>query len=289
MINKENNGEGLNTCVPVVQWAGGKRQLLSKIKERMPKEYETYYEPFFGGGALFFELLPEEAVINDFNPQLINVYNQIKTDYVPVLQLLDQYQNQYNALETKEAKAAYYYTLRKEFNKRIVAKELSSVSAALFIFLNRTCFNALYRVNSKGEFNVPFGRKTHANTYDLDNIQAVSKCLEKVKILNTDFELACESAKEGDFIFFDSPYYDTFDTYQAGGFSEENHKRLAALYQKLTDKGVFCMLTNSDTDFIKGLYKRFKIEIIDVKRAINSDATKRTGKEILVVNYDKGK
>lgn len=272
-------------CLPIIQWAGGKRQLLPIIKDQLPNQFDTYYEPFLGGGALFFELQPKKAIINDSNTQLINVYVQIRKDYKPVILFIDQYQNTYNTLSTDEDKKNYYYSLRNRFNEKQLKNEQTAETAALFIFLNRSCFNALYRVNKKGEFNSPVGRIKHIDAYDLENVRVVSKCLSNATILNKDFEEACKTAKEGDFVFFDSPYYGTFDTYQSGGFSEEDHKRLAALFLVLTEQNVNCMLTNSNTDFIKDLYSNFNIDTVSVKRHINSDATNRVGEEIIVTNY----
>lgn len=274
--------------MPIIKWVGGKRQLLNEIKLRMPKTYDTYYEPFFGGGALFFELQPQTAVINDFNEQLINMYQQIQKDYKVVIRIVDQYQNTYNLMATSEQKLEYYYFLRKRFNTFLVSNKKDATSAALFIFLNKAGFNGLYRVNSNGEFNVPSAHRDKINGYQLENVQAVASCLSGTKILQGDFEDACKDAKRGDFVFFDSPYYDTFDTYQAGGFDEDSHKRLALLFKNLSDKGVNCMLTNSNTDFIKDLYSAFNISIIDVKRMINCDASKRTGQEVIITNYKGG-
>ena len=275
-------------CTPVIKWVGGKRQLLSEIKARMPKEYGTYYEPFFGGGAHFFELQPKKAVINDFNDQLVNLYCQIKNDCQSVVAIIDQYQNTYNAFENKSEKLDYFYSLRKKFNEFLKSGSKSPESAALFIFLNKAGFNGLYRVNANGEFNVPSAHREKINAYQIENIQAASAALGKATILQGDFEAACQDAKEGDFVFFDSPYYDTFDTYQAGGFDEAAHRRLAALFKKLSDRGVKCMMTNSNTDFIKELYSEFNIEVVNVKRMVNCDATKRTGQEVIVTNYKGG-
>lgn len=275
-------------CTPIIKWVGGKRQLLSEIKARMPKEYGTYYEPFFGGGALFFELQPDKAVINDFNEQLINLYQQVKDDYKSVVEIIDQYQNSYNVLEGSAAKLNYYYALRMEFNKFLKSGKKCATSAALFVFLNKAGFNGLYRVNASGEFNVPSAHRDKINAYSLDNIQAVASCLNKATILQGDFEAACKDAQPGDFVFFDSPYYDTFDTYQAGGFDEAAHRRLAALFKELSDRGVKCMMTNSNTDFIKDLYSEFNIDVVNVKRMVNCDASKRTGQEVIVTNYKGG-
>jgi DNA adenine methylase len=275
-------------CSPIIKWVGGKRQLLSEIKARMPKEYGTYYEPFFGGGALFFELQPEKAVINDFNDQLINLYQQIKDDCQSVIAIIDQYQNAYNAFENDSEKLDYFYSLRKQFNSFLKSNTKNPESAALFIFLNKAGFNGLYRVNANGEFNVPSAHRDKINSYQLENIQAASAALRKATILQGDFEAACKNAQPGDFVFFDSPYYDTFDTYQAGGFDEAAHRRLAALFKELSDRDVKCMMTNSNTDFIKELYSEFNIEIVNVKRMVNCDASKRTGQEVIVTNYKGG-
>lgn len=274
-----------NKTTPFVKWAGGKRQLLPEIKKLMPKEYNTYYEVFVGGGALFFELQPKKAVINDFNSELINVYKQIKTSPEMLLYRLETYQNKYNSLANMEKKKEYYYSLRQEYNKLIANNFETIDSASLFIILNKLGFNGLYRVNSNGEYNVPFNFKKKLNAFNKENILNISNLLKKTKILNMDFEKACKTAKKDDFIFFDSPYYDTFDTYQSGGFSKENHIRLADLYNKLTKKGVKCMLTNSNSDFIKDLYKGYNIKVVNVKRNINCDGKRRTGQEVIITNY----
>lgn len=255
---------------------------MQTIQSRMPSTYNTYFEPFFGGGAVFFSLQPKQAVINDKNVFLINTYNKIKENPYKVIEILSEYETAYNSLKTKEEKDMYYLGARKRFNDN-TTNDLSL--AALFIFLNKTCFNGLYRVNQKGYFNVPSAHKENIKLYDTKNILEVSDSLKNTEIYNDDFELICSKAAEGDFVFFDSPYYDTFDSYQSGGFSEADHKRLYDLFCKLTDKGVYCMLTNSNTDFIKELYKKYSIEIVDVKRMINCDSSKRKGTEVIVVNY----
>ena len=147
------------------------------------------------------------------------------------------------------------------------------------------CYNGLFRVNSKGLFNVPSSRKKNCILYDEKNIYDVSKALSKATILSGDFEKACCRARRGDFVFFDSPYFDTFDCYQKDGFSIEEHKRLANLFKKLSERGVYCMLTNSDTDFIRQLYSEYTINSVDVKRMINCDGKNRTGKELIITNY----
>ena len=268
--------------MPVVKWAGGKRQLIPIIREMIPKDYKRYYEPFFGGGALFFELQPRKAVINDFNPFLINVYKQIKANAEQLCEMLADFELLYNSKETDTERTEYYYSLRESFNHCITTNELSVYSAALFIFLNKAGFNGLYRVNKSGRYNVPPAHRDEIHCYQQTNVLSVSKCLKGTKILTGDFENSCKDAKKDDFVFFDSPYYDTFDTYQAGGFTEDDHKRLFELFDSLSKKGVYCMLTNNDCDFIKNLYHDYSIKPIPV---INCDGKNRTGKEVIITNY----
>jgi len=270
---------------PIIKWAGGKRQLLPEIKKRMPKEFNTYYEPFFGGGALFFDIEPKQSVINDYNAQLINVYKQVKHSPSFVSKYLDLFQENYNSLKTKEEKAQYYLEQRNIFNDYITENIFSSASAAEFIFLNKAGYNGLYRVNKYGEFNVPSAHRKKLNLYDTNNLIDVSNALKNCEIRWGDFEAGCRGAKSGDFVFFDSPYYDTFDNYQAGGFSRADHLRLALLFEKLTQKGVKIILTNNDCDFIKNLYDGYNIDIVDVKRMINCNGNKRVGKEVIITNF----
>ena len=246
---------------PVVKWPGGKRQLLTKLKERMPKEYGIYFEPFFGGGALFFDICPKDAVVNDLNDQLINVYRQLKTKPIHVMGFLEKYQNLYNSGKTDEEKVELYYKIRDIFNSIISKRIFSPESAALLIVLNKAGFNGLYRVNKMGQYNVPSAHRKTLNCFDINNVLEVNLALERCEIRQGDFESACDDACKGDFVFFDSPYYDAFDTYQANGFSEEEHLRLFRLFKRLSERGTYCMLTNSNTDFIKEIYKDYKIEI----------------------------
>lgn len=274
-----------NGCSPIVKWVGGKRQLIPELVKIIPEKFNTYYEPFLGGGALFFFLAPNKAVLNDFNPQLINLYSQIKTSPKAVMDALDIYQSSYNNCETSDEKKDFYFELRAKFNQKINGNIHDVEEAALLVFLNKAGFNGLYRVNSEGKFNVPSANRTKLNLYDKDNFLQASKFLQKAKITCGDFEVICQKAKRKDLVFFDSPYYGTFDTYQSGGFNEEDHKRLAKLFDELTQKQVYCILTNSNTDFIKDLYSKYTIKIVPVKRAINSDGSNRTGQEIIVSNF----
>lgn len=263
---------------PVIKWAGGKTQLLPAIKNKIPKQYNTYFEPFFGGGALFFSIKPKKSVINDFNCELINLYNMVKEYPYELINELDKHQ--FNHSES------YYLKIREDFNQRINNPALLGIiDAGELIYLNKMGFNGLYRVNSNGLYNVPSGHKRKCIIYDKENILEASKLLQTANILCADFEEACKSVTKGDFIFFDSPYYNTFDTYQKGGFSDGDHQRLALLFKELTRKGAYCLLTNSNTNFIKDLYREYNIDIINVKRMINCDGSKRTGEEVIITNY----
>lgn len=272
-------------AVPFIKWAGGKRQLLSAINERLPERYESYFEPFIGGGAVLFDLQPKHAVINDINKALINLYRQIQSSVDALMEIIDSVDSGIaNAQDPKE----YYYAVRERYNELLSKDEHDLESAALLVHLNKHCFNGLYRVNAKGLFNVPYNGSSAAS-YSRENLIAASRYLEGVTILQGDFEDACSDAKRGDFIFFDSPYAPlnptSFEAYTKEGFSREEHVRLAELFRELTERGCYCMLTNHNTPFIQELYRGFTVEEIQVRRSINSDATKRTGTEVIVRNY----
>ena len=270
---------------PFLKWAGGKRQLLNQIKESMPKEYNDYYEPFIGGGAVLFELQPEKATINDINISLINVYRQVKDNTEEFIELVKKLDS-----EMWEDGKEYYLDIREKYNDKLLKKEYDLELAALFTFMNKHCFNGLYRVNKKGLFNVPYN-KSRRTSIEEDTVRETAKYLKTVNILEGDFEEACKGAKKGDFIFFDSPYAPlnptSFEAYTKEGFDVESHKRLAQLYDELTERGCYCMLTNHNTEFINELYsnKGYRIDVVSVKRMINSDASNRKGEEVIICNY----
>lgn len=277
--------------VPFVKWAGGKRQLLDEITKRLPIEFNKYIEPFVGGGALFFAMQADNhnpKRINDTNHQLINCYIQIKDSPDELMEELNLLRDHHNNLViNNEDVDAFYYEVRDQFNERILETELRVIDAARFIYLNKTCFNGLYRVNGSGRFNVPSGKKGIVSLYSKENIINNSRSLQETDIRIGDFEDACKYLRAGDFVFFDSPYYDTFDSYQSGGFSINDHIRLARLFKRLAKRGIYCMLTNSNTDFIKELYDGFQIDEVDVKRLISSDVNTRTGTEVIITsNYE---
>ncbi len=268
---------------PLVKWLGGKRQLLDSLLIKIPK-YDCYFEPFFGGGALFFSINPARAVINDQNDQLMNLYRQIKDAPESVMKLTESLQDRYNRESTDENRTRTYYAVREEFNQHIVNKDYSADAAAHLLFLNKAGFNGIYRVNSQGRYNVPSAHKKTISAFETENVMAVSNALKKCEIMHGDFESACSKAKAGDFVFFDSPYYETFDSYRAGGFNTEDHKRLFKLFESLTKQNICCLLTNSNTDFIKDMYKSYRIDTIDVKRLVNRDGSNRTGSEVIITN-----
>lgn len=278
---------------PFVKWAGGKHQILNELKNYLPNKYNHYYEPFIGGGALLFELQPTQATINDYNPQLINVYYQIQDSPKFLIERISKIQNKYNKLEILEDKKDYYYKLRSQYNELIAHPEKDPEgieTAALFIALNKLGFNGLYRVNSNGEFNVPWNQKDKLNAYDENNISEINKYLENVEILNGDFEEACKTAKKDDLIYFDPPYdsdVETFTDYTKVGFGKDEQVRLAERFKKLDKKGVKVMLSNHNTKLINELYKDFNIHVIEARRNINSNAAGR-GKveEVIITNYE---
>lgn len=272
---------------PFVKWAGGKRQIIDKLIKLAPIEYNTYYEPFVGGGALLFELSPKNAVINDSNKELINVYKMISTDkgYEDVVKLLNVY-------EKKHSEEFFYKIRNLDKDKRKFQKLTDVERAARTIYLNKTCFNGLYRVNSKGEFNVPFNKKLRVNTYDSENMILAYVYFQNnnITMLSTDFEEAVKTAKKGDFIYFDPPYdyetKETFNSYTEEGFGKNEQIRLAKVYKELSDRGCYVMLSNHNTTLINELYKDFNIHLITAKRNINSKGEKR-GKveEVIITNY----
>ncbi len=272
---------------PFVKWAGGKRQVIDKLCEYAPDEFDTYYEPFIGGGALLFELSPKKAVINDSNKELMNVYQVLcdENKFKKMCNILNHYETEHNE--------EFYYEIRnKDRNKNSFSRLSDYKKAARTIYLNKACFNGLYRVNSKNEFNVPFGKKEKVNTYDGGNLITVSNYLtmNDIKIMNVDFEAAVKDAKKGDFVYFDPPYDSdthTFNSYTEEGFNKEQQRRLAKVFKELDQKGVYVMLSNHNTILVNELYKDYHFHTIEAKRNINANGKKR-GKieELIITNYE---
>lgn len=269
---------------PFLKWAGGKRQLLPTIRQYIPQKYNTYYEPFIGAGAVLFDIQPSIGVINDSNTELINCYEVIRDSIEELILDLRQHKNE------KE----YYYAIR-DLDRDPNFKNLNPVQrASRIIYLNKTCFNGLFRVNSAGQFNVPFGNYNNPKIVDEIVLKAAHNYLatKNIEIMNVDFEQSVKNAKKGDFVYFDPPYDPVSDTssftgYDLNGFSKSEQERLRDVYKKLSDKGCFVLLSNSATDFILDLYKDFQVVKVAASRNINSVATER-GKidEVLVMNYD---
>lgn len=269
---------------PFVKWAGGKRQLLPVIQKYLPKTFTTYYEPFVGGGALLFHLQPQKAVLNDFNEELVNVYRVIKENPQELVTDLKKHKNN----------AEYFYAIR-ELDRKKDFKKLSNIErASRVIYLNKTCYNGLYRVNSAGEFNSPFGNYKNPNVANERTILAVSKYLNdnNITILRGDFADAVKNIKKNAFVYFDPPYHPlsasaNFTGYVQGGFDEQEQIRLRDLCIELDTKGVKFLLSNSATSFTKELYQTFTVDYVKANRFVNSVAKKRAAiDEILVRNYE---
>lgn len=271
---------------PFVKWAGGKTQLLKQITDNMPKKFNNYFEPFVGGGALLFKLQPQKFYINDVNKELITAYKCFtnKKSFEELKRLLEQHEAKHNE--------EYFMNIRNKDRDADFKKYSYEQVAARLIYLNKSCFNGLYRVNSKGLFNVPSGKKKTVNTYDRAAFENIFNYFEKSEphIMCTDFAKAVEAAKKDDFVYFDPPYdvlnAQTFTSYNENGFGKDEQARLASVYKDLTKRGVKAMLSNHDTPFIRELYKGFKIINVSGKRMINSVGSKRGGvAEVLIINY----
>ena len=272
---------------PFLKWAGGKRQLLPAIKKCLPAHIHnyTYYEPFIGAGAIFFALQPKKAVINDFNTPLIMTYMVIKEHVEALITLLSDYQHK----NTSD----YFYQTRNLDRDPQKFERLSDIEkAARLIFLNKTCFNGLYRVNSQGLFNVPYGSYKNPAICEVNVLRQVSNYLNTndISIINDDFEPAVADVDKHSFIYFDPPYHSpdktNFTNYHAAGFGETEQERLRNVFVRITKQGVKCLLSNSDTDFIRNLYKGYEILPVQAKRAINSNARARGFvNEVLIKNW----
>jgi DNA adenine methylase len=289
---------------PFLKWAGGKTQLIGEIEKAIPnrliKEKFTFIEPFVGSGAVLFWMINnfpniKKAVINDINTDLINTYKTIATKPNELISILNILQNEFHELDGKdEEKKKYYYIKRELYNNR---KEEQSTQSALFIFLNRTCFNGLYRVNSRNYYNVPMGSYKRPTICDAENILSVSNVLQKVEILNGDFELTINNAEKNSLFYFDPPYKplsetSSFNSYAKDNFNDEEQIRLKNFCSKLNSLGYTWILSNSDVkgknnddDFFDDLFSDFKIKRVKAKRSINANAEKRgILTELLITN-----
>lgn len=270
--------------LPVVKWVGGKRQLLDEIIPLLPKRITTYCEPFLGGGAVLFSIQPSKAIVNDLNSDLMLVYEIINDDVESLIKDLKKHEN------TSE----YFYAIRDIDRDRKAYQAMSKVErASRLIYLNKTCFNGLFRVNSSGEFNSPFGHYKNPNIINEPVLRAVNKYFSSnnITFYNEDFAETLNRVEKGGFVYLDPPYDPVSDTacftgYNKGGFNKSEQIRLKQCCDELTQRGVKFMLSNSSTEFIKELYKDYDISIVNAKRMINSDASKRgVIEEVLIRNY----
>ena len=272
---------------PFTKWTGGKRQLLPVIRELMPKKYNRYFEPFVGGGALFFDLAPKDAVINDFNAELINCYQQIKDNPQELIEILKVHQ-EYNSKE-------YYLDLRSADRDERIDMMSEVQRAARILYMLRVDFNGLYRVNSKNQFNVPYGRYKNPKIVDENLVSAISTYLNnnQIEIKKGDFEKAVLDVQPGDFVYFDPPYIplsetSAFTSYTHEGFSYDDQVRLRDTFKKLSDTGAYVMLSNSSSFLVEELYRGFNIHYVEATRTNGAKSSSR-GKisEIIVTNYEK--
>jgi len=295
---------------PFLKWAGGKTQLLGQFDGFFPEELkenkiEKYFEPFIGSGAVFFHILQDYSIkksfINDSNEELIHVYQVIKNDVNNLIETLKKIKEHYfNLSESK--RPDYYYQVRKDYNKNKSNNKIYSktwiLKAAQLIFLNKTCFNGLFRINNKGEFNVPFGKYRNPKILDKENLIAVSLLLQNVIIEAKDFTVIRNKVDKDSFVYFDPPYRpisptSNFTSYTKDNFSERDQLRLAKLFKELDKTGAKLMLSNSDPNngnhngnFFETIYKGFNIYRVNAKRMINCDASKRGHiKELVITNY----
>lgn len=271
---------------PVVHWVGGKRQLLEDIIPLIPKTISTYVEPFVGGGAVIFDIQPKKAIINDFNSELINMYKVIKEKPNELILALEKHER----LNSEE----YFYEVR-ALDRNENYGEINDVEkAARIIYLNKTCYNGLFKVNKKGQFNSSYGKRKNPNIVNMLVVLAMSKYLNEndIKIMDGDYKNTLKDLREGTFVYFDPPYMpisstSSFTSYTKNGFDTKQQIELKEECDKLNSKGVKFLLSNSDHPFIRELYKDYEIITVKARRSINSKGNKRGEiNEILVRNYD---
>lgn len=270
---------------PILKWVGGKRQLLPEINKYIPEKITTYYEPFIGGGAVLFNLQPHRAILNDVNDELINLYRVVRDNVDELIADLGTHKND----------ADYFYQIRGLDRDQDKYEQLTSIQRASRIhYLNKTCYNGLFRVNSRGEFNAPYGRYKNPNIINEVNIRAVSDYFNRANVtfLCGDFAETVKGIRKGSFVYFDPPYDPvstsaSFTSYDKGGFNRHEQQRLKILCDDLNARGIKFLLSNSATDFIVDLYKDYKIELVKSRRVVNSRGDKRGEvDEVLVMNYE---
>jgi DNA adenine methylase len=267
------------SAAPVVKWVGGKTRLLTELVARMPERYGRYYEPFAGGAAMFFRLAPKRAVLADSNADLIALYTALATDVAAVIRHLERHRAKHGE--------AHYYEMRAKWNGSHTQWPIAERAAA-FVYLNKTCFNGLWRVNRSGDFNVPIGRYTDPPICVPEALHAAHAVLANAELRCGSYASAVTDARKGDFLYFDPPYDPVtptanFTSYTGDGFGPDNQRELAELARMLVARGCQVMLSNSDTTFIRSLYKGFRVDRVKCARAINSNAAKRGDVDELII------
>lgn len=272
--------------LPFLKWVGGKRQLMPEIRKMLPRGVANrpYYEPFIGGGALFFDLQPKRAIINDYNEELINVYTVIRDNPNELIEDLRKHENT----------AEYFYKIRAVDRQPLFAHLSKIQRASRIIYLNKTCYNGLYRVNNAGEFNSPFGKYKNPNIVNEPVIKAVSKYLNspQIQISNGDYELILRDIPINSFVYLDPPYHpisesSNFTGYVQGGWNDGDQLRLRDVCNRLNDNGIKFLLSNSASDFIRDIYSGYNIHVVQANRAVNSNSSKRGQvDEFLICNYE---
>ncbi len=280
--------DNVKKAKPFLKWVGGKGQLLTQFQSLFPKKYNSYFEPFIGGGAVFFSINPQKAHINDINKTLVQTYTHIKNDVEKLIKSLAKLEKEFLAKDT-EARKEFYYSIREKYNS---LSHEDFKKSLYFLFFNKTAFNGVYRENSKGGFNVPMGSYKNPKIVDEENLREVSKMLSNTKITSGSFVDAVKNAKAGDFVYFDPPYHplsetSSFTSYSKDSFSKDDQIKLRDLFVELDKRGVYVMLSNSSAPFIQEIYSGYKQIPVYASRMINSKADKR-GKisEVVIINYD---
>ena len=274
---------------PILKWAGGKRHIALGLQEHFPLDWNegTYFEPFVGGGALLLHLEPTRSVVSDVNLRLISFYRHVKSDPSSLYNSILKTKGEFDSLKL-EAKKDYFLDVRRKFNASVPE---SLNSASLLYVLNKLCFNGLYRENSRGEFNVPFGQKKLLQVMEFTDLESVSRILASTEILNADFEVAVKSAQPGDFVYLDPPYIPinetaNFTSYSSGGFGVADQQRLAELMLLFQNQGIKAMCSNSDTALTREIYGRLHFESIQAPRMVSATAAGRGSiSELIITNY----
>ncbi|MGK2230593.1 MAG: DNA adenine methylase, partial [Methanobacteriota archaeon] len=276
---------------PVLKWAGGKRQLLDEIYARFPESYDRYHEPMFGGGALFFDLEPGDGTINDTNPRLVNFYEKVRDSPEELIEQCRSFEHPENEPDPSREFSdsdrkgkdveQYYYQQRALFNRRPYGDEYDELEeAALLLYLNRTCYNGLYRENRSGGFNVPIGRYSNPDWVRADEVRSASEAVQNTEILNRDFEYIIDRAEEGDLVYLDPPYEpmsatEYFTSYSKEGFGRKDQERMVEVAKELDENGVYVILSNSGVTYNMYDEVGFRVEVEGATRSINSDGTNR--------------